>query len=82
MTEVCILLAFLTYILNIVVHLVAYLNIMDLINARKVEHIKVMKGRFALKRKEAIKLFFKANAISSSLLLLSRFHHKGSNLFK
>jgi len=55
---------------------------MDLINARKMEHIRVTKKYCALKRKEATKLFFKAIATSSAVLVPSRFHHKGSNLFQ
>jgi hypothetical protein len=55
---------------------------MDLINAPKIELIRVTKKYCALKRKEATKLFFKAIATSSALLVPSRFHHKGSNLFK
>ena len=62
-------------------HFVAYLSIMDVINARKTEHIRVTKKYFALKRKEATKLFFKEIATSSALLLPSHFRHNRSNLF-
>jgi len=50
-------------------------------HGRCTEHIRVKKKYFALKRKEVTKLFFKAIATSSVLLLPSRLHHKGSNLF-